>query len=144
MAYDPTPLFDALESKLAASGFVSAQIAEPKAAPASHLGAVLYAGCEITEVHGTTASGLVKFILRFYFNAMVEPIGDTEKRLATVSLQIMDDLAGDYDLGDASVRNIVPLGLSAPPGFQTIGQTMYRMADLAVDVMVNDIVTFAK
>ena len=122
---------------------MSARIAEPMSAPASHLGAVLYAGTELTEVHGTTASGLVKFILRFYFNAMAEPVDQTEKTLAQVSLKIMDDLAGGYDLGDASVRNIVPLNLSAPPGFQTIGNTMYRLADLAVDVMVNDLVTFA-
>lgn len=142
MAYDPTPLFDALESKLAASGFVSAQVAEPMSAPATHLGAVIFNGIELTEVTLGTGSGLVKFILRFYFNAMVEPQSQTEKTLAIVSLQIMDDLAGDFDLGDASVRNIIPLNLNAPPGFQTIGQTMYRLADLAVDVFVNDIVTF--
>lgn len=144
MAYDPTPLFDALESKLAASGFVSARVAEPLSAPATHLGAVIYAGTEITEVTLGTGSGYVKFILRFYFNAMKEPIDNTERLLAQVSLQIMDDLAGDFDLGDASVRNIVPLNLTAPPGFQTIGNTVYRLADLAVDVFVNDLVTFSK
>ena len=144
MAYDPSPLFDALEKKLTASGFVVGQIAEPKSAPPQHLGAVIFNGVEITELTLSKGSGFVKFILRFYFNAMVEPVEDTEKLVARVALRLMDDLAGDFDLGDASVRNVVPLNLSAPPGFQTVGNTMYRLADLAVDVFVNDIVTFAK
>jgi hypothetical protein len=148
MAYDPTELFDELESKLGASGWVKSQVGEPMAAPDQRLGAVIFNGAEITEVHGTTASGLVKFIIRFYYKAMEEPQSGTEKDLAKAVLEFMDSIAGDYNLGGSTVRNVQPVDLNAPAGFQTIGAssggTVYRIVDLTVNVKVNDLVTWSQ
>jgi len=52
----------------------------------------------------------------------------------------MDDLGGDFDLGDASVRNVDVVNLAATAGFQTIGSKMYRLVDLTVNVIVNDLI----
>lgn len=144
MSYDPTPLFDALESKLAASGFVTAQTSEPKAAPNKPLGVVIFDGVEITELTLASGTGYVKFILRFYFNALAEPLENTEKVMARAVLKIMADLAGDYDLGDASVRNVEEMGQAAQAGYQTVSGTMYRLCDLPVAVKVNDLVSLVK
>lgn len=144
MAYDPGPLFDALASKLAASGYVESQIAEPMSAPAKGLGAVIFDGVELTETTLAGASGVVKFILRFYYNALQEPQEDMEKEIARATLQVMADIAADYDLGEAEVRNVLPIGQTTRPGFQTVGGTMYRLADLYISVLVNDLVTHTK
>lgn len=143
MAYDPTPLFDALESKLGASGWVTGQIAEPMDPPSQRLGAVIFDGVEITELTLAKASGLVKFIIRLYYNALEEPRAGTEKDIARAVLQAMDDICGNYQLGDGSARNVIPLALTVRPGFQSVGGVMYRLCDLSISVLVNDIVTFA-
>lgn len=144
MAFDPSALFDALEKKLAAAGWVTGQIAEPMAPPPQRLGAVLFDGVEITELTLNKGSGLVKFIIRLYYNALEEPQAGTEKDIAQATLRTMDDICGQYTLGDSSVRNVVPLALIVRSGFQSIGGVMYRLTDLTVNVLVNDIVTFAE
>jgi len=143
MTYDPSPLFDALQSKLAASGFQHTLIAEPTDPPAQPTAVVMFTGIELTEHTLPTSSGLVKFNLRFYYNALQEPRAGKEKDVAKFALDIMQDLAGDYDLGQAAVRNIEP-GMMVNAGFQMIGQTMYRVSDLIVNIMVNDLVTWTE
>ena len=142
MAFDPSDLFDELEAQLQKAGWVTGHIAEPMSAPAERLGAVIFDGVELTEATLASGSGLVKFIIRFYFNALEEPQENMEKELARATLQAISDICGKYRLGDDSVRNVVPLSLVVRPGFQTVGGTMYRLADLSVHVLVNDIGTW--
>ena len=143
MAFDPGPIMHELETQLSASGWQTGQIAEPMSPPAERLGAVIFDGVEITEVTLGTGSGNVKFIVRLYYKYFEEPLGGTEKDIATACLQLVSDIAGKYTLGDSSVRNVVPLALVARAGFQTVGQTSYRLVDLSVHVLVNDIGTWA-
>lgn len=145
MAYDPTAAFDALESKLAASGWVPVtDIGEPTDPPQDKTAVVMWDGCAITQVHGTVGSGVCRFILRFYYKALSQPYSAREKEIARVTLAILDSLTSDFDLGDASVRNVVPLNTPATSGWQAIGDTMYRISELRVEVLVNDMVTFTK
>ncbi len=143
MAFDPGPIMHELETQLSASGWQTGQIAEPMSPPAERLGAVIFDGVEITEVTLQSGSGLVRFIIRLYYQHFEEPLEGTEKDIATASLQLISDIAGKYTLGDSSVRNVVPLALNGRAGFQTVGQTAYRLVDLSVHVLVNDIGTWA-
>jgi len=142
MAFDPSPIFDALLSKLLASGFVYGQISESKKPPEDRTVAVLFGGAGVTQVHGTTGSGQVDFILRFMYNAFAEPAAGVEKDIAKAVLEIMDDLAGNFNFGIDSVRNVIPLTNEATAGYVELGGVMYRIADLKVEVLVNDIVNF--
>ena len=146
MAFDPSPLFDELESQLAASGWQTGQIGEPKSPPDERLGAVIFDGVEITEATLAGASGLVKFIIRLYYNAFEEPPEGMEKDIARASLKALSDLCGKYRLGDNSVRNVMPFAINVRAGYQEIGRdtkAMYRVVDLFVHVLVNDIGTWA-
>ncbi len=143
MAFDPGPIMHELETQLSASGWQTGQIAEPMSPPAERLGAVIFDGVEITEATMKSASGLVKFIVRLYYKHFEEPLEGTEKDIATAILQLISDIAGKYGLSDSEVRNVLPFSLNARAGFQTIGQTTYRLVDLSVHVMVNDIGTWA-
>ncbi len=146
MAFDPSGIMDALHSKLSASGFVEGYIAEPKAAPNTRSAFVIFDNAAITETTLQGGSGPVGFILRFMWTAFEEPLGKAEKDVARIALSLMADLAGDFDLGDSSVRSIVPTApsMEVKAGYITVGSTMYRIADLRVDVFVNDIVTHTK
>lgn len=144
MSYDPGPVFDALHSKLAAAGFRDTLIGEPTDPPAQPTAIVMFAGCQLTEHALAVSSGILRFNIRFYYDALSDPRGDMEKEIARMCLQIMSDLAGDFDLGGASVRNIQP-GQEGRMGYQTIGEgpkKWYRVNDLTVEVMVNDLVTW--
>lgn len=144
-AYDPTPLFDALESKMAASGWLPVtDVGEPTDPPADKMGVVMWSGARITQVHGTVGSGVISFILRFYYKAFATPYSLREKEIARATLSILNDLTSDFDLGDASVRNIVPLDSPATAGFQDVGGVMYRLSDMRIEVLVNDFVTFTQ
>jgi hypothetical protein len=146
MAYDPSGLFDELESQLAASGWQTGQIGEPKSPPAERLGAVIFDGVEITEATLASASGLVKFIIRLYYSAFEEPPEGMEKDIARATLQAVSDICGRYQLGDSSVRNIMPVNMIVRAGYQEIGRdakAMYRVVDLFVHALVNDLGTFA-
>jgi len=141
MPYDPSPLFDALQSKLAASGWVTnVMIAEPNLPPVDKAAAVIFAGAAITHTTLSNASGEVRFLIRFYYDALASPRANREKEIARLALEIMDDLGGDFDLGNASVRNVDVVNLAATAGFQTIGSKMYRLVDLTVNVIVNDMI----
>ena len=143
MAFDPGPIMHELETQLSASGWQTGQIAEPMSPPAERLGAVIFDGVEITEATLGKGSGNVRFIIRLYYKHFEEPLEGTEKDIATACLQLISDISGKYTLGDNSVRNVVPLAMNVRAGFQTVGQTTYRLADLSVHVLVNDIATWA-
>lgn len=143
MSYDPTGIFDALHTKAAAAGFQSTMIAEPTDPPAQPTISVMFSGIQLTEHALNASSGILRFNIRFYYDALGDPRGDTEKAIAQFCLSIMSDLAGDFDLGDASVRNIQP-AMEARSGFQTIGQKWYRVNDLTVEVFINNLVTWAQ
>lgn len=143
MAFDPSAIMDELAAQLEKSGWVTGQIAEPMAAPPQRMGAVIFGGVDMTEASLQSGSGIVKLIIRFYFNALEEPQAKMEKDLAKACLRAISDISGKYRLGDDSVRNVVPLALAVRPAFQTVSGTMYRLADLSVQVLVNDIGTWA-
>ena len=148
MAFDPSGIMDALHSKLSASGFVTGYIGEPKKAPNTRSAFVIFDGTGITETSLATGSGPVAFILRFMWDFLEEPLGKAEKDVARITLSLMADFAGDFDLGVTEVRNIVPTApsMEAKAGYLSVGNpaTMYRIVDLRIEVFVNDLVTHAK
>lgn len=143
MTYDPTSLFDALQSVLASAGFRDTLIAEPSDPPAQPTAVVLFTGVTLDEHELAASSGVVRFNLRFYFDALEMPQSGSEKEIARVTLLIISNLAANFDLDLSDVRNVEP-GMEARAGFQTISGKWYRVVDLAVGVRVNDIATWTK
>lgn len=142
--YNPAPLFDALEDKVAASGYALLhQVGEPTDPPQAPLAAILFAGVTPDPNNPTTLThiqGIVRLIIRVYLDAMTGPKKETEVQIATMAINLMGKVAGDYDLGDASVRNVIMPNLEAPAAYQEVGGKWFRITDIAVDILVNDIV----
>ena len=143
MANSLSTTLDAVLSYMMASGRFrgGAKIGEPKEAPPDWYGALIM---DQAEVIGTTLSGTIErrvVIIRVYHNMLDDP-EQTERDMATVHAEIVEDLLGEYDLG-ASVRNVDPTGLTAQFAYVTVGSTMYRVMDLRVPVIVDDSASFA-
>jgi len=148
MAFNPRPIMERLRSFLAASGRFTGgtSIGEPKAPPGKGSYAAVILGPIVpTELAaGGAVSGRIDLIVRIYRDAINEPLEDTEFTMAQTILELFEDFCGDFDFGDANVRNLLPLDMAATPGYQTIGNIMYRVVDITVPLMVNDLAALAK
>jgi len=146
MAFDPKAILQKAHSFLSASNRFpgGVTIGEPKAPPGDWAAAVILGPIQVTEVSLGTASGVITIVVRTYQNALVEPIGDREWTLGRLIFELLEDFCGDFDFGDTSVRNLVPLGVSATPGYQEIGGILFRVSDIALPLMVNDFATFTQ
>src|SRR3972149_1439678 len=133
MCFKPKAILQKTQSFLSASNRFpgGVTIGEPKAPPGDWAAAGVLGPIQITEVSLATASGVVTIIVRTYQNALVEPPGEREWTLGRLIFELLEDFCGDFDFGDTNVRNLVPLGVSATPGYQDIGGVLFRVSYLA-------------
>ena len=134
---------DVIAGYLAASGWCTggAVIGEPRAAPSGLSGAVFMSRAEHPS---TTLTGTIErryVTIRLYIDAMQEPLENTEYDLDEATSQVVSDLLGDFDLG-SSVRTIDVTLMTVEYGFQTVGTTLFRIADVIVPMIVDDSATF--
>ena len=144
MAFNPKPVIQKMHTFLASGGRCSGgvTIGEPKAPTDGLAAAVIIGPIAWTETSLVKVSGRVDLIVRFYKNALADPADETEFLLAQTALEVMEDIAGDFDFGDANVRNLIPLSVAMVPGYLDIGPTKFRVMDITVPLMVNDLATF--
>ena len=146
MAFNPQAVMERVKSFLAASGRCSAGagVGEPKSPPATGAGlygAVMLGSGGLTETSLATASGRISLIVRLYRDAINEPLDQTEFLIGQTVFELIEDFMGDFDFGDASVRNVLPLEVQWAPGYQDIGNIKYRLVDITVPLLINDVAT---
>ncbi len=118
---------------------------EPKNAPGSGL-TVAIIGTRITGSEG--ASGLaattarVEFTVRIYSNMTQEPQDAIDPDLLGATDLLLNAYSGDFQLGGA-VMAIDLLGaygepLAAQSGYVTVDQTMYRVMDITLPMVIAD------
>ena len=147
MAFNPRAVMKRTQSFLAASGRFpgGVTIGEPKAPPGKGMAAAVILGpITITELSLATASGRLDLKVQLYLDAIGEPLEETEFLLGQTIFELFEDFLGDFDFGDSNVRNLIPLDLGGTPGYQQIGNTLYRIAAITVPLMVNDLASLAK
>lgn len=149
MALDATGLFSGMSSHLRSLGlFESVGKHEPKSAPKG-----LSAWCWTDNIRAIRDSSLTKicvlviFKIRTCQNFMSKPEDEIDPRLLSAVGKIMNDLAGDFTLGGA-IRNIDILGefgteLSAQAGYLKIDNTVHRIMDINVPMVVDDVWSYA-
>ncbi len=117
---------------------------EPKSAPGNGLTAAIW-----VDYIGPTKSGLAsttgKLILkiRLYSSMLQEPQDAIDPELTNAVDVLLSAYSGDFDLG-ANVRNIDLLGatgipLSAQAGYLHQDVTYYRVFDITLPCIINDI-----
>ena len=137
---------DAIASYGAASGFFDAvMLHEPKSAPGKGLSLAIF----LAPVEPIQSSGLAATSVRMVINAQLrcsmlrEPQDDIDLDLLEAADALMTAISGDFDLG-GSVRAVDLLGqhgpgLSAQTGYITHDGHMYRVIDVLIPCLVNDV-----
>ncbi len=150
MALNTKATRDALESRLLATGvFRRVNAHEPKSAPDTDLSAAVFVqsvGPDPTASGLAATSALVVYQVRIYLGMINEPQDDIDLAVVVALDTIFEDLSGDFDLG-GNARNIDLLGsagtggLNATAGYVTVDSTMYRVLDISVPIIHNDVWT---
>lgn len=150
MAFDEAAvntLVDKIVSHARALGvFRSVNFHEPKGQPGSGLRYGVWA--DIIQPVGaasglSSTSGVVTVLGRIYGNALQKPEDDVDPRIMTAAVTLIGAYSGDFNFG-ATVRNVDLLGmygrsLMAQAGYATIAQTTYRIMDITLPVVINDL-----
>ena len=143
MSFNITAAMRQLESVLAKSGYYRhVQIGEPKQATERWTGA-LFMEQTITWLTLSTLCAVHVVILRTFDNMLHEPQEDVELEMAIIVDQVMDDLSGDFNLGD-NISHIDIGGEHGPPlaarwSYIDVGGPMYRVSDITIPLVVNDV-----
>lgn len=141
------PIFDAVVSDAQASGyFDKVNLHEPKRKPGMRLTAAIWVQNlkPIPLASGlNSTSALVLFMLRIYSNMLQEPQDMIDRNMLKASSHLMRRYHDDFDFGGA-IRNVDLLGafgvaLEAQAGYLEQDNTMFRIMDITIPCIVNDV-----
>lgn len=140
------PIFDAVVSDAQASGyFDKVNLHEPKRKPGTRLTAAIWVQNlkPITLSGLASTSALVLFMLRIYSNMLQEPQDMIDPRLLKAASHLIRRYHDDFDFGGA-IRNVDLLGahgvaLEATAGYLEQDNAMFRIMDLTIPCIVNDV-----
>lgn len=120
---------------------------EPKASPGSGLRFAAWAD-RIEPVPGSglsATSGYVVAMGRIFGNMLQKPEDDIDPRIMKAATTLLAAYSGDFDFG-ATVRAVDLLGmygekLRCQAGYLDVGQGSYRIMDIFIPVIINDMWT---
>jgi len=149
MAFDPTlfpAILDALVSEAQALGvFDRVNAHEPKNKPGTKMTAAVWLRtvAPVRSSGLSATSGLLTFTVRIYTPATSLPADAIDPKVYDTLAQLLNTYSGDFTLGGVA-RNVDLLGmagtpLSAQTGYLEIDGQMFRIADITVPVVVNDL-----
>jgi hypothetical protein len=142
-------LFDKVQSHAMTLGlFDTVNTHEPKSAPGNGLWCAIW----VQEISGmgsisglNATSGRVILNVRVGKSFITSPEDGIDPDILTAVSTLMGDYSGAFTLG-GSVRNIDLLGqagqsLSAQAGYLTIDQKLYRVMEIVLPVLINELWT---
>jgi hypothetical protein len=147
MSLDFSPALDKIESLIAATGlFEIVNLHEPKNAPGDGLNVAVFLnaiGPVPNESGQASTTGRVVFIARVFGPMLEEPADMIDKNLGHAASAIMEALSGDFELG-SNVKYVDLLGASGTPlsalgGYMEISKKMFRIMDVTIPIIINDI-----
>ena len=141
------PIFDAVVSDAQMSGyFDKVNQHEPKRAPNTGVTCAIWVQSmePIALISGlATTSGRIVFTLRMYSNMLKEPADAIDPNMMRAMSNLMRRYHDDFDFAGA-IRNVDLLGahgipLSAVSGYLEIDKKEFRIVDLTIPCLINDI-----
>lgn len=123
---------------------------EPKSAPGQGISGSVH----LTAVRPSTrTSGLavtsvvVVFTVRIYSSMLAEPLDAIDTKVANAVDALFTAYSGDFTLGgtamDVDLLGIEGTAMAAQAGYITIGQTMFRIMDVTLPIIMSDVYTQA-
>lgn len=144
-------ILDAVVSDVKLSGyFRTVSEGEPKRAPGQGLTAAVWMqrmfGVGVLSGLNTT-SGVLVFNVRIYSNMLAEPQDEIDRKMTRAASNVMRRWHDDFDFEMPTlIRNVDLLGitqvqLDCNAGYLEIDRKMFRIYDITLPVIVNDIWT---
>ncbi|KJK44440.1 hypothetical protein UK23_29515 [Lentzea aerocolonigenes] len=126
--------------------FEQVNLSEPKSAPGKGLNFAFFLQriAPVPSQSGqASTTGLVVFTGRIYSNMLQKPESALDIQMALAAAKVIEAFSGDIDLGDA-IRYVDLLGmtgtaLSGQGGYLQIDSGMFRIFDITIPLVVNDI-----
>lgn len=142
-----TSLFAQAQSHLMTLGlFQAVNSHEPKNAPGNGLHCAIWvqAIVPLPRASGLAATtGRVELRARIMSSMLQEPQDSIDPAILTAVTTVMSEYSGNFTLG-GTVRDVDLLGqfgvaLSAQAGYLTLGNKLYRVMDVTLPVVINDL-----
>lgn len=147
MALDVSTILDKLVSHALATGyFERVNTHEPKNAPGNGITSAIWAQ-SISPARGSSGvaatSARVVFTQRLYSNMVQEPQDEIDPDIMKAVDSLMTKYSGDFELG-GNVNSVDLLGragvpLQAQAGYLNVGGKLYRVMDITIPLIVNDV-----
>lgn len=124
--------------------FESVNKHEPEGNAGNYLAALWVQSIDPVKSSGlNTTSVRVAFTLRIYSNIVAKPADEIDPNLASAVSAVMAGLSADFTLAE-QVREIDLLGqygtgLSAKAGYLNLSTALYRVMDITVPCIVDDV-----
>lgn len=152
MSIDSRGLMNSLTTLASATGVFETVFGhEPKAAP-SALG--VSCGVWVNEMRTVQSSGLssatvrLEFMIRVFRSMLTEPQDEIDPAIMDATDALFLAIAGDFDLGLPATRYVDLLGsdgepLRAQPGYLEQDKRLFRVMEIFVPIILNDVYTYA-
>lgn len=147
MALDVAGIVAAVESHARAIGGIEDVVTvEPKSAPGNGVYAAIWLS-DIAPVPAASGLGAVSTLLLLTVRVMKRmlslPYGQIDPDLLAVTDSLMGAYAGAFELG-GEVRNVDLLGMygtkmAGRAGYLTLDKAMFRVVDISLPLVINDL-----
>lgn len=132
-----------MQSKLMKLGYGTVVIGEPRTGDADGMIALINAGGHYDETTLSNPREIHRVSIRMYRNWLDEPQDEIEFELDEFRAQILEDIAGDFDIG-GEVAYYMPGETEWEPGEAEVGETLYRIIDITVAYRIDDNAQFVE
>jgi hypothetical protein len=139
-AAQATALFKAIQSYASELGiFTNVDLHEPWNAPGNRL----FCSINLGTVRPVMSSGLaavsgqVVLVIRIWSSALQKPLDGIDPEILSAACSLMGALAGGFTLGQ-TVRDVELMAMSAQPAYVDFEGKPFRVVELTVPVVIND------
>lgn len=137
------PIFDAIVSNIQTTGyFDKVNEHEPKRAPGSKLTAAVWVQALIPTVLSGVAStsAMLTVICRIYQNFKSQPEDAIDRRTLRAACNVIRQFHDDFDFALPDlIRNVDLLRISLNAGYVEQDGTMFRVMDITIPIIINDV-----
>jgi len=130
-----------MQSKLMALGYGSVVIGAPVTGDADGMIALLNDGGHYDETVLDAPREIHRVKIRMYRNWLDQPQDEVEFELDKFRAEILEDIAGDFDIG-GNVAYYMPGETEWEPDFAEVGDTPYRVMDITIAYRIDENATF--
>ena len=132
-----------MQSKLMALGYGPVVIGEPRSGDANGVIALIPAGGNYDESVLDAPREIHRVKIRMYRNWLQEPQDEIEFELDKSRADILEDIAGDFNIG-GEVAYYIPNETDWDPDEVEVGETLYRVMDITVAYRVDERATYVE